>query len=127
MRRGLIFLLTLLLIGGHTAGLQVVAWSSMFAARVQTSRSVGEAFISTIDGSKPCRICHVVQQLDRDGEKPGAVPDTVLKVVKKPHLSEPLLTKLPLIADAGVSIASPTLAAFRPLLPADVEVPPPRV
>lgn len=127
MRRALILVLSLLLVGGHTAGLQVVAWSSMFAARVQTARNVGEAFISTIDGSKPCRLCKVVQQLDRAGEAPGAMPDSVLKTVKKPQLSEPFPVELLPVAEAGLCIPAPAVVAFRPRLPADVEVPPPRI
>jgi hypothetical protein len=62
-RSVLALILALMLVSGHYAGLQLLAWSGMLAARVQT-RTLGDAVRSTFDGSEPCRLCQAVTALE---------------------------------------------------------------
>ena len=74
------FILALLLVSGHTAGLHLVAWSGMFIDRVTTAPTVLQALISTVDGTRPCALCRAVVDL-QDFDQPTGV----LKTVKKPE------------------------------------------
>lgn len=47
--------------GAHWAALQGAAWAGMLAARVQRT-SWAEAVASTFSGTKPCRMCRVVER-----------------------------------------------------------------
>lgn len=74
------FILALLLVSGHTAGLQLVAWSGMFIDRMSTAPTVMQALISTVDGTRPCALCRAVVDL-QDHDQPTGV----LKTAKKPE------------------------------------------
>lgn len=126
MRQLTMVLLTLMLVGGHTAGLQVVAWSTMFAARVQTTENIGQALVATLDGSKPCRLCVVVQELEQDADAPGGAPDHTLKAIKKLTASEPQMVLVVMHAGEFHAVPQPALATLKPRLSVDVELPPPR-
>jgi hypothetical protein len=52
--------IAVLLVVGHAAGMQAIAWMGMFIERVQT-QSVGDAIVSTFDGSRPCGLCQAAQ------------------------------------------------------------------
>ncbi len=54
--------IVLLMTIGHSAGMQSIAWVSMFIDRVQT-HSAGAALISILDGSRPCSLCKVARSL----------------------------------------------------------------
>lgn len=92
MRRLLSFVLVLALAGGHLACLQAVAWAGMFVDRVQTAPTVAAALMATIDGSRPCCLCHAVEQLADAGKGPVEPPD---KQLKKSEKSIVLLHELP--------------------------------
>lgn len=67
------------LVIGHSAGLQAVAWIGMFIQRLP-SQTISEALVSTLDGAHPCRLCSVANQLalaEGDGlsGKSVATPD----------------------------------------------------
>ena len=81
--RLLSFLLVLALAGGHLACLQGVAWVGMFIDRVQSAPTVAAALTSTIDGSRPCGLCRIVERLADAGKGPVEPPDKQLKKAEK--------------------------------------------
>ena len=98
LRIGALLLVALLAIG-HAAGVQLIAWTCMFASRLPTA-SVQEALTSTLDGSRPCGLCVVAKSLATQeeaapgaGNAAGKQPIKTLKIVKSPdwHLGEALL------------------------------------
>ena len=96
--RWFVLLLAVLLISGHTAGLQVVAWIGMTVERAQTM-PFAEALRSSLDGSQPCGICRAV--VDLAGEAPQAPtvvqpkPDAVPQDLPVAVIAPSLLTSLP--------------------------------
>jgi hypothetical protein len=60
-RRTISLLLVALLLNGHWAALQSVAWARMLAERVKTM-CVNEAVTSTFDGEHPCAMCVAIQK-----------------------------------------------------------------
>lgn len=121
MMRLLSLLLVIALAGGHLACLQAVAWAGMFADRVQSAPTVAAALISTIDGSRPCGLCRVVDQLADAGKGPVEPPD---KQLKKAEKSVIFVREIPTPAVSGwsypdVEMASPRTRGEAP------ETPPP--
>jgi hypothetical protein len=125
MRRACAILLACLLLSGHAAGLQLLAWASMFAARVGTAPSISAALVSTVDGSDPCALCHAAADLAVD-QDPATKPDPAGKLGKKPDGGQVRVVELPanLVVRAGHSWPQ---AMAEPLshIP-DIEPPPPR-
>ena len=122
VQRVLSLFLVLILVGGHVACLQVVAWAGMFANRVQT-RTVAEALASTVDGSAPCAMCRAVKALQDDVAV--KTPLKVEKAVKKadgvptrPGVMEQLLV----VAERGFPDAMRVPAGWS----CAPDVPPPR-
>jgi hypothetical protein len=60
--RPVILLLVILLSGAHSAGTQVVAWTSMTVERAQ-SMPMLVALQTVFAGVAPCRICRAAEQL----------------------------------------------------------------
>jgi hypothetical protein len=58
----------ILTVGGHWFFLQSVAWVGMFA-KFSQSCSVTEAFVKTFNGRNPCKLCLVVQEGKKSGQK----------------------------------------------------------
>ena len=118
--RHLALLLAVMLLSGHAAGLQLVAWSGMLLTRVQ-SMPVAQAVVSTFDGSDPCRICRVVDVLQ--GDHAPAAPKVDHPA---PHLAlaeavvQPEADRVPAVIPA-IGVLSPPLSRC-----ADVPTPPPR-
>lgn len=78
------FILALLLVSGHTAGLQLVAWSGMFVERVSSAPTVMQAVASAVDGMRPCALCRAVTALQESQQDDNHLP-AALKVTKKPE------------------------------------------
>lgn len=114
-----------LLISGHAAGLQLVAWSGMFLDRLPSSPSAIAALWSAVDGTQPCALCRAVVQMQDQEQN---LPDAVMKSVKKPESAG--ASWLPFIVLPTQRDASFTLSAgerrFSASDPADIEPPPPR-
>jgi hypothetical protein len=68
-RHILAWLIALTLVGGHTAGLQVVAWVGMLMSRAPVM-AWSDAVHSTFSGREPCPLCCAVSAL-RDAEADG--------------------------------------------------------
>ena len=107
--RFLTWVLALLLIGGHVAGLQVVAWVGMLAARAPEQGFV-RAAESTFDGDHPCSLCLAVSAFHRmdqaapgDPDKTGSLPGKAPKPADKQVGSVDLL---PPEALAGIQASS---------------------
>ncbi len=115
-------ILALLLISGHTAGLQVVAWAGMFSDRLATAPSAMSALVSTLDGSRPCALCRAVSDLQDATDKPTGV----LKVSKKPDSTGAVCVWQlpPMLWNGMVSVAG--VRRFAVAEVPDVESPPPR-
>ena len=124
LRRCTALALMVMLVGGHVAGLQLVAWCSMFVARVASAPTVCSAVVSTLDGSAPCALCRVVVAMRAHDEPTPAqpAPAMVIKVLAvlasdDPPDAAPGVRRRPsLVKDAF------PLPGHRP----DVEPPPPR-
>ena len=130
VRKSLVLLLALLLTGGHTACLQVVAWASMLAVRVPQT-SLITAVDSTFGGDAPCGLCRVVAELKaaEDGDcSPGIPPGTDKKTDKRmDSLRSGAMPKPGTLALLGPAVGPPPVRV--PLagsLPAP-EPPPPRL
>ncbi len=50
-----------LIVGGHWAAFQVVAWTGMVVQYSKTD-SLGSAVVKTFSGEKPCKMCHSIQK-----------------------------------------------------------------
>jgi len=81
--------MALALITGHAAGIQIIAWVSMFVDRVQTE-TADQALANTFDGEHPCCLCHIAKALaDTDstalaGKAPSKTPEQI--ATKKPEM-----------------------------------------
>lgn len=100
---------------------QVVAWGRMFAdySRVMP---VGRALALTLDGSKPCEMCHVAQagqDAARDQESPAALAGSD-KLVLAFQVAAPVVVTAPADAWPGA------VDAIGPARTDAVPVPPPR-
>ena len=119
--RWIVLLLAVVLVSGHAAGLQLIAWTGMAFERAQTM-SIADAVRSAFDGSRPCTICKAVDALTATTEKPQAPTS----IQAKPDLAPPvdLLLQLPVIEPVALArIDSPRpLRSWR----ADVPTPPPQ-
>jgi hypothetical protein len=74
MHRCLFLVIVLSLVGGHAAGLQVVAWTGMLIARAPGA-GISSAVRSTFSGRDPCQLCQVVRALTgMDEPAPAAEP-----------------------------------------------------
>ncbi|MEM6822846.1 MAG: hypothetical protein AAF558_13005 [Verrucomicrobiota bacterium] len=60
--RCLPLILSVLLIGGNYGWLQGIAWIGMAMEGVQSQQSFSEVLSNTLDGSKPCNLCHAIQK-----------------------------------------------------------------
>ena len=125
MRRACAIILACLLLSGHAAGLQLLAWASMFAARVGTAPSVSAALVSTVDGSDPCALCHAAADLATD-QDPATKPDAAGKLGKKPDGGQIGGVYVPVSVVVFAANPRPQ-AAVKPVshIP-DIEPPPPR-
>jgi hypothetical protein len=77
MRRFFAIGIVLLLVAGHSAGLQVLAWSAMVISRSQ-DMPFTQAVTSVLEGKRPCVICRALDQ------------DTGSKLTRVPQRGEPL-------------------------------------
>jgi hypothetical protein len=118
--RWLALLLAIMLLSGHAAGLQLVAWSGMLLSRVQTM-PVAQALQTTFDGSAPCRICRAVDVLQTT--QAPAVPKLDHPA---PHLAPGIAVPLPQPAATCRIIAAPDAVRLMPVGSSDVPTPPPR-
>ena len=115
------FILALLLISGHTAGLQLVAWSGMFVDRLATAPTAMQALVSTVDGTRPCALCRVVADLQDHNQ-----PNGVLKLVKKTESVPVKWNWLPESARCFIKLDRSGQRYFVDDDVMDVELPPPR-
>jgi hypothetical protein len=127
-RRHLALLMSLLLISGHSAGLQVLAWGGMFVDNLGRM-SVAQALQRAVAPATPCRICRVIAVLrtDQNLEDGGRTnAPATMKAIPKPDLSVAMDLILP--ASAPVHTRRSCLVDWR--LPPDVgdqpPVPPPQ-
>lgn len=121
-------LLVVLLISGHTAALQVIAWAGMLVDRAPTM-SLTSAVRSTFDGTKPCKVCYAVRDLQQfDGQNADrthrqAPPNK--SQWPAPDLAMAMMVELPVASHTGMvqvsSGASPACSAWI----AEVPTPPP--
>lgn len=132
MKRFLTLTLLLMLIGGHVAGLQLVAWSTMFVERVQY-QGFYQAIEETLSGQYACRICKAVVQLQDDAQgNPAGTPkgkqDPSLKIIKKcdSAIVWDALVELQAYQPAGLYVR-PELSRYVEQCGPSVEPPPPRV
>jgi hypothetical protein len=120
-------LLALLLVLGHSAGVQALAWAGMLLER-SAERPLHEAIRSTFDGSEPCAICHLAADL-RLAEQGAPLRDDrgpAIKTVKNDFLPSGGLTILPAVPPQAWrpgAAALPALPLTRNPAP---EPPPPR-
>ncbi len=119
------FILALLLVSGHTAGLQLVAWSGMFIERVSTAPTLMEAVASAVDGTRPCALCRAVAALQHDRQDDSQHP-AALKVTKKPEIATVYGRLLPVPALCVVSRLGAEQRRFADDEVLDVELPPPQ-
>ena len=119
--RWIVLLLAVVLVSGHAAGLQLIAWTGMAIERAQTM-SVVDAVRSTFDGSRPCTICKAVDALTAAAEKPQAPTSVQAKPDLAPAVE--LLVRLPEIEPVALTV----IDFQRPLRSwcADVPTPPPQ-
>lgn len=122
--RACALMLVLLLVGGHTAALQLAGWAGMLAERTQ-SMALGTAVRTTFDGSSPCRICYAVRDLQQTTAVHAAGP------VRKAALPQPDFA--PLVSVVLPEPSLPLTVLMNPaawVVPgawrADVPTPPPR-
>jgi hypothetical protein len=73
-----IFFAMFLIVGGHWAVFQIVAWTGMVVEYSKTD-SLGSAVAQTLSGEKPCTMCHSIQ---KEKQKEEQAPAT-LKSDKK--------------------------------------------
>jgi len=85
--RTAVWLLTLLLLGGHVGLIQVVAWASMLAERAP-QQGLAAAARSTFDGSAPCPLCRMAKEL-RDDPQPAAPQPKPTSAKKAPEQPPP--------------------------------------
>jgi hypothetical protein len=112
-----VLLLVALLAIGHAAGVQLIAWTCMFASRLPTT-TVGQALSSTLDGSRPCGLCVVAESLATQEQaapgtgNAGKQPIKTVKTAKTPdwHLGEALLAPPLMEGDAELVRAAPAAA-----------------
>ena len=64
-RRHLALLLSVLLVSGHVAGLQLLAWGGMFIDNLGRM-PVAQALQRALAPESPCRICYAVEELRSD-------------------------------------------------------------
>lgn len=119
--RWIALVLAVVLVSGHAAGLQLIAWTGMAIERAQTM-SVMDAVCSALDGSRPCTICTAVDVLTASTDKPQAPSSIVVKPDLAPAVD--LLFRLPAIEPVALSFVD----SMRPLPSwrADVPTPPPQ-
>ena len=117
--RGLALLLAILLIGGHAAALQVVAWAGMLASRSQTM-SWSTAVSSTFSGAAPCRVCRVVSALTTEAPQAAAAPTV------KPDLALPSVLAWIMPAPSVTQRCPAAVPALATLWTGDVPTPPPQ-
>lgn len=119
--RWIALLLAVVLVSGHAAGLQLIAWTGMAIERAQTM-SVVDAVCSALDGSRPCTICTAVDALTASTDKPQAPTSVVVKPDLAPAVE--LLFRLPAIEPVALAFVE----SVRPLPSwrADVPTPPPQ-
>lgn len=119
--RWIALLLAVVLVSGHAAGLQLVAWTGMAMERAQTMPVV-DAIYSALDGSRPCVICTAVDALIAGTEKPQTPSPLVAKTDLAPAVD--LLLTLPVVEPVALIAAD----AVRPLRSwcADVPTRPPQ-
>jgi hypothetical protein len=84
-RRHLAWLLVLLLMGGHAAGVQAAAWISMLASRT-VAQGWRTAVATTFDGAHPCGMCRAAAALrEQEAQRqPPAAPSPQRKVELAP-------------------------------------------
>ena len=91
--------LALLLLFGHSAGLQVIAWTGMFIGRAPVMGVVA-ASVSTFGGQAPCGLCKAIRNADQV-QATGTTKVVLGDVVKKPDLVPPMPHLL--LADQGMA------------------------
>jgi hypothetical protein len=97
MRRICAIILACLLISGHAAGLQVLAWTGMFADNL-ARMTVTEAFDATFSPKPTCRICRAVAVIQTDLIQVNAgvkKEPATFKATPKPDLSVAIDLVLP--------------------------------
>jgi hypothetical protein len=123
LRRGRLCIVILagLLLGGQAGLLQLAAWGGMLASRAPT-QGLARAVTTTFDGSTPCALCRVAQNLREVPPPEAPAPPTTKKTPEQP----PAPTRLPVgavaVRRAGVA---PDATAPAGRVPAP-EPPPPR-
>ena len=104
--------------GAHWFALQTVAWTTMFAANIN-SESFSTAVSKTFDGEHPCPLCKAISA----GKKSEKKTEFTAATLKLEFL--PLAEKFSLIAPEPVRIFSPAKISVATFLPKP-SVPPPR-
>jgi hypothetical protein len=123
MRRACAIILACLLLSGHAAGLQVLAWTGMFADNL-ARMTVTEALDATFNPKPTCRICRAVAVIRADVSQVDAgvqkAPSSI-KATPKPDLS----VAMDLILPSPVSAHTRYQRSANWRLPPDMGVEPP--
>lgn len=99
-RRFIAFMLAAVLLGGHWAALQSIAWAGMLVARLQVM-SVKKAIETTFDGDHPCSMCKAIKKAkssEQEQQKQDATPSDPVRLpqailASSPHLLQPMWTR----------------------------------
>lgn len=93
LRRIIAFMLAAVLLGGHWAALQSIAWAGMLAARVQVM-SVKKAIETTFDGDHPCPMCKAIKKAkssEQGQQKQDATPGDTVRLPQAILASSPFM------------------------------------
>ena len=122
-------LLVLILMIGHSAGVQLIGWAGMLVSRT-AERGLVSAVQSTVSGDEPCALCKLSKTIaskeqgaTEDGKQ---LPNPGGKSVKKPDFAHVEWYLVPTATVGRALVYARVLPAFLAMSPLAPEPPPPR-
>jgi hypothetical protein len=129
LRTGAVLLVLILMIG-HSAGVQLIGWAGMLVSRT-AERGLDFALKSTFSGNEPCAMCTLSKTIAAkeqgtadDGKQ---LPNPGGKSVKKPDFAHVEWWVLPSFATGQTRIHGQDVLAFLAIQPPAPEPPPPKI
>jgi hypothetical protein len=122
-------LLVLILMIGHSAGVQLIGWAGMLVSRT-AERGLVSAVQSTVSGDEPCALCNLSKTIAAkeqgaadDGKQ---MPNPGGKSVKKPDFAHVEWYLVPTSTIGRALVYARVVPAFLAMSPLAPEPPPPR-
>ena len=126
LRTGAVVLVLILMIG-HSAGVQLIGWAGMLITRT-AERGLSAAIDSTVSGEEPCALCKLSKTIA--AKEQGATDDgkqlPAGKSLKKPDFAHVDWYVIPTNAVGPAVVPARVVLAFLALSPPAPEPPPPR-